>query len=53
MNDNDLDKAIQEFEDHLYRPSLKPEISKESKIIAYKALLEKQMLLERCDNNDM
>ena len=43
MNDNDLDKAIQEFEDHLYRSSLKPEISDKSKMIAYRMLLEKQI----------
>jgi len=39
---NDIEKAIEEFEDNAYHESLKPEISIKSKVLAMKALQEKQ-----------
>lgn len=38
---NEIERAIQEFEDNLYHPSLKPTISDTSKIIALKTLQKK------------
>lgn len=38
MTRSEIERAIQEFEDNAYHPSLKPEVSEESKAVALRAL---------------